>query len=119
VRSHASHEFPFTVSDTFTHQLSGRHCLQLLSEQAAILALLFHHRDDAILTDQDHHIALNRPDSIRISDIDLIVCPAIRITAGTDTPFLQSVDDPPRPSSQHVAFVPLVILTYLLIPSQF
>jgi hypothetical protein len=91
----------------------------LLSEQAAILALLFHHRDDAILTDQDHHIALNRPDSIRISDIDLIVCPAIRITAGTDTPFLQSVDDPPRPSSQHVAFVPLVILTYLLIPSQF
>jgi len=41
VRPHASHESPFTVSDTFTHQLSGRHCLQLLSDQAAILPFCF------------------------------------------------------------------------------
>ena len=122
MRPHASHESPFTVSDTFTHPLSGRHRLQLLGDRTAILALLFHHWGHTILIGQDHHIILNRPYSIRISDTDLIVRPAIRITPGLAYHSLSLLIVPPRPSSRHVIFVPrqeFSLISSLLVPSQF
>ena len=58
-----------------------------MGDHAAILALLLHHQHHAISISQNQQIVLNCKGPIRISDVDTILRPAIRITAKADGQF--------------------------------
>ncbi len=68
----------------FHKAVSVKDCLQLLGDHTAILALLFHHEHDTIRISQDQQIVFNCKCPVRISDIDAILRPAIRISARAD-----------------------------------
>jgi hypothetical protein len=53
--------------------IKGKHCLQLLSDHAAIVALLPHHEHHAILISQDQQIILNRQCAVGISEVDAVL----------------------------------------------
>lgn len=94
----AHHTIPlFTFYDTLTHRLSGRHRLQLLGDRTARYSpfcFTIKTTPFSSLIGQGQYIALNRPCSTRISDIAVLLRPAVRITASADKQFPQSIDDP-------------------------